>query len=471
MIKLQADEKKDDVITFEFEVQKRGAAVVYVDSITDKETLAENVIRPLSHFNGEFNVKSLSSAVELAATQACESEGELCSAVLDGKPCLLFDGLSDFFSVDLKKFDFRAVAEPPLQTVIKGPREGFNESIKTNLSLIRRRIKSPRLIIKNTVVGRLSQTAVSVAYVETLADGGLIDEVMKRLDEIDIDSVPDSSYIAKLMCQKKASLFKQVNTAEKPDVIAARLMEGRVAILVDGSPIVLTVPYLLIEDFQNPEDYYASTLRSNATRLVRLTAVTVSVLLPAFYVASQLFHLQFIPLNFLLTIVNSIKGIPMSPSFEMFFILLIFEILNEASIRMPKYAGMALSVVGALVLGDTAVRAGIVSSPAILIMSMSAISLYTVPELVETLSLIRIALLVIAGAVGVYGVILAIVALVIYLSSLESFSTPVLAPFSPLVPGDLKDTFYLGSLSEMAYRPKSIKIKNKRRYSPPKNAE
>ena len=246
-------------------------------------------------------------------------------------------------------------------------------------------------------------------------------------------------------------------------MVTARLTEGRIAVIVDGSPIVLTLPYLLIEDFQSPEDYYGTTTRAMLTRWVRVVAVVVSVLLPAIYVASQLFHLQFIPLNFLLTIINSIKGIPMSPSFEMFFTLIIFEILNEASIRMPKYAGMALSVVGALVLGETAVHAGIVSSPAILIMSLSAISLYTVPELVETLSVVRIVLLIFAGAAGGYGIVLAMDFIIVYLCGLENFGVPILAPMAPLVPGDLKDTLYIGYLREMEFRPNVFRPKNKRR--------
>jgi len=456
----------EDIIYFDFTVGNTEATVVYVDSITDKEVLGDQAIRPLSSFSKELTLEALTKSVKIASTKQGEEIKDLVADVLNGNPAFLVDGVKGYFSCDLKKFEVRAVAEPPLQTVIKGPREGFNESIKTNLSLLRRRIKTEHLIVKNTEVGRLSKTAVSVVYVRTIAEESLAEQIMEKLRKIDIDSVPDSSYIAKLLCTHKASIFKQINTAEKPDIVAARLMEGRIAIVVDGSPIVLTLPYLLIEDFQSPEDYYASTVRSNVTRWVRIAAVTFSVLLPALYVASQLFHLQFIPLNFLLTIVNSIKGIPMSPSFEMFFILLIFEILNEASIRMPKYAGMALSVVGALVLGDTAVRAGIVSSPAILIMSLSAISLYTVPELVETLSVIRLTLLIVAGAVGIYGVILVVMLLVIYLSTLENFSTPILAPFSPLVPGDLKDSFYLGYLSEMEYRPQSLKQKNKRRFRP-----
>ncbi len=456
----------DDVIYFDFTVGERAATVAYVDSICDKEMLGESALRPLSNFNDRFDLKTLSAAVEVANVKTGEDLDGFITDVLNGGASFAVEGVKGYFSCDLKKFEVRAVAEPPLQTVIKGPREGFNESIKTNLSLLRRRIKTEKMQVKMQEVGRTSKTAVAVIYVDSIADRHLADQIIEKINKIDIDSLPDSSYLAKLLCANKASIFKQVNTAEKPDVVAARLMEGRVAIAVDGSPIVLTLPYLLIEDFQNPEDYYGMTIRSNLTRWIRLAAVVFAVLLPAFYVASQLFHLQFIPLNFLLTIVNSIKGIPMSPSFEMFFILLIFEILNEASIRMPKYAGMALSVVGALVLGDTAVRAGIVSSPAILIMSLSAISLYTVPELVETLSTVRITLLIIAGAIGVYGVILAIMFMLIYLCSLENFGTPILAPFAPIVPGDLKDTFYMGFLSDMEFRPKSLSVKNKRRFLP-----
>lgn len=456
----------DDIKYFDFRIGGQDATVIYVDSITDKEMLGLNAIRPLSEYGGELVPKELAAAVEVPTTKTGTEMDDLIADVLGGEPAFVVDGMKGYFSCDLKKFEVRAVAEPPLQTVIKGPREGFNESIKTNISLIRRRLKTEHLKIKNLSVGKVSETAVAICYVDTIADQKLVEEITDKLEKISIDNVPDSSYIAKLLCTHKASLFKQMNAAEKPDVITARMAEGRVAIIVDGSPIVLTVPYLIIEDFQNPEDYYGMTARSNFTRWIRAAAVIFSVMLPAVYVAAQLYHLQFIPLNFLLTIVNSIKGIPMSPSFEMLFILLIFEILNEASVRMPKYAGMALSVVGALVLGDTAVQAGIVSSPAVLIMSLSAISLYTVPELVETFSVIRLILLVIAGAVGIYGVILSMVFIIAYLCSVESFGTPILAPFSPLVTEDMKDTFLIGYLPEMELRPMSLKQKNKRRFSP-----
>ncbi|MBQ7165291.1 MAG: spore germination protein [Clostridia bacterium] len=454
----------DDIIFFSFSVSGREAAVIYVDSITDKTTLGEQAIRPLSHFNGDFTPENLARAIEVANVKTGGETGEMTEEILSGNPAFLVQGVKGFFSCDLKKFEARSVSEPPLQTVIKGPREGFNESIKTNVSLLRRRIKNESLKIKNMTVGKVSQTAVSVVYISEIADEKLVKDVLDRIGKIDIDNVSDSSYIAKLICSREASVFKQLNTAEKPDVVVARIMEGRVAIIVDGSPIVLTLPYLLVEDFQNPEDYYMTTARALFTRWIRFAAVCIAVLLPAFYVASELFHLQFLPLNFLLTIINSIKGIPMAPSFEMFFVLVIFEVLNEASTRMPKYAGMALSVVGALVLGETAVQAGIVSTPAILIMSISAISLYTVPELVETMSLIRLIMLIVAGCAGGYGIIIATVFITAYLCSLENFGVSILAPYAPTVPADMKDSLYIAPLSEMDTRPLSIGQKNKRRF-------
>ncbi|MDY2842318.1 MAG: spore germination protein, partial [Candidatus Borkfalkiaceae bacterium] len=244
------------------------------------------------------------------------------------------------------------------------------------------------------------------------------------------------------------------------DILAARILEGRVAVLVDGSPIALTVPYLLIEDFQSPGDYYSSSYSATLARLIRLFAVCISILLPAFFVAAELFHLQLIPLSFLLTIVNSIKGIPLSPSYEMFFTLLIFEILNEASVRMPKYVGMVVSIVGGLVLGETAVTAGIISAPALMIIALSGICLYTVPELEQSFSVIRLLFLVIGGSFGGYGLILLSAAFLIYITSFENFSTPLAAPFSPLIVKDLKDGIYKGFFAEQNMRPLSIKNAN-----------
>ena len=451
----------DDVIFFELKVQHSSAVCIFFDHLQDKALLGKQVLEPISLMERKNSCKEILSNLTLPEGEILSTIQQCIEKITFGDTVLLIDGFSEGISVACKKHATRPVAEPPTSTILKGPREGFVESIQTNLSLIRQRIKSPDLVYKKFTIGQYSSTTVGVVYIDSIVDKKIVNMVIDKLKTIDVEGLSDSSYVAKCISSKKASLFKQVGSTEKPDILASKLLEGRVAIIVDGSPIVLTVPYLLLEDFQSSEDYYSNTYRANVSRFLRLIAVIVAILAPAFYVSAQLFHLQLIPLNFLLTIVNSIKGIPLSPSAEMFFTLLIFEILNEASIRMPRYVGIAMSVVGALVLGDTAVNAGIISTPTILIIALSGISLYTVPDLMESLSVLRIIYLFIAGTFGGYGILLLSAGLVIYLCSLESFGVSVCAPYSPLLLNDLQDGFVMSFFDNMKKRPLSLKSQNK----------
>lgn len=453
----------DDVIFFEFTAGSKNALAVYVDSITDKETLGLQVIFPLKNANVSQSVKKLAKTITCANVKTVTEIKEAANEVLNGSTVILIDGKASGFAADVKKFDVRAIAEPPTELAIRGPRNGFIESIKTNLSLVRRYLKTTALKIETTEIGKYSSTTVAIMSIDGITDPSLVKKVKEKLKSVKIDGVPDSSYVSKILYERKNSLFKQVGSTERPDVLIERMLEGRIGILVDGSPFALTLPYLLIEDFQTAEDYYISHYRANLVRALRVLAIFLSVFLPGLFVAAQLFHLQLIPLNFLLTIVNSIKGIPLSPSLEMFFLLLIFEILNETSIRMPKYVGMALAVVGALVLGETAVNAGLVSTPAVLIMAMSGISIYTVPELTETTSLLRFIVLLIAGSVGGYGIVLIEAFLTCYLCATENYGVPYVAPYSPLILNDLQDGIYMSDVTSMPFRPQALNAKNKRR--------
>lgn len=453
----------DDVIFFEFTAGSKNALAVYVDSITDKETLGLQVIFPLKNANVSQSVKKLAKTITCANVKTVTEIKEAANEVLNGSTVILIDGKAGGFAADLKKFDVRAIAEPPTELAIRGPRNGFIESIKTNLSLVRRYLKTTALKIETTEIGKYSSTTVAIMSIDGITDPSLVKKIKNKLENVKIDGIPDSSYVSKILYERKNSLFKQVGSTERPDVLIERMLEGRIGILVDGSPFALTLPYLLIEDFQTAEDYYISHYRANLVRALRVLAIFLSVFLPGLFVAAQLFHLQLIPLNFLLTIVNSIKGIPLSPSLEMFFLLLIFEILNETSIRMPKYVGMALAVVGALVLGETAVNAGLVSTPAVLIMAMSGISIYTVPELTETTSILRFIVLLIAGSIGGYGIVLTEAFLTCYLCATENYGVPYVAPYSPLILNDLQDGIYMSDVTSMPFRPQALNAKNKRR--------
>lgn len=457
----------DDIEFMNLSVSDKDAVMIFLKDTTDKNALGDLVLRPIEKLK-EVNERSLDDCFLSPEKTTVENFHQTIDEVVDGNAVLLVDGIEKAFCFGLKKFPQRAITEPPTSAVIKGPREGFVESLPVNVSLMRRRIKSPHLKFENMVIGRYSKTPICICYIDGIADKKLVKQLKSKLEKIDTDAILDSSYISKFLGEHKASIFKQIGNTEKPDILSAKILEGRVAVFVDGSPIVLTVPYLLMEDFQSPSDYYNSSYSATLARILRLVSVILSVLLPAYYVSAELFHLQLIPLSFLLTIVNSLKGIPLSPSFEMFFTLLIFEILNEASVRMPKYVGMVVSIVGGLVLGETAVTAGIISAPTLMIIALSGICLYTVPELEQTFSIIRFIMLMIAGSFGGFGLIVALAVLIIYLVSFETFKTPLIAPFSPLITKDLKDTFYKGLLIEQQMRPLSLKNKNKRRMNPKK---
>ncbi len=458
----------DDIVFFDFELGKTSALCVYVDSITDKELLGLEVLAPLKKLCSEksatkTNISHLAKAITLANVKTESKITDATNDILSGNAMIFIDGKNKAISVDLKKFEVRAISEPPTGLAVRGPRNGFTESIKSNLSLVRRYLKSPDLKVETFEKGRYTKTSIAFMYIDGISRPEIIDKIRKKIQEIDIDGIPDSSYVSKLLNERKTSLFKQVGSTERPDVLIERMLEGRAGIIVDGSPFALTLPYLLIEDFQAAEDYYISEYRANLVRALRVVAMIFSILLPSVFVAAQLFHLQIIPLNFLLTIVNGIKEIPFSPSLEMFFVLLIFELLNETSVRMPKYVGMALAVVGALVLGETAVNAGIVSTPAILIMALSGISIYAIPELVETTSVLRFIYLIVAGSLGGYGLILITAFLIIYLCSADNYGAPYLAPYSPVLLNDFQDGLYMNNVIGMVKRPEALGAKNKTR--------
>ena len=445
----------EDILTFAFQTQAGVAfTCVFVDAITDKELLGEQVVRPLLHYEGTPELRQETSFELLA--------GE----ILAGNPVVLWEGADQGIIAGTKKVFVRAIAEPPTDVTIKGPREGFIEDVKINVSLVRRRLKTPELKVEMIKVGRRSQTFVAVCYLEGTTPQKLVDAVKEKLEKIDIDFIPDSSYLTHFLAARPNSLMKQVGTTEKPDIFCAKIAEGRVGLLVDGSPIALTAPYLLVEDFQASEDYYVPAARATFTRILRIFALIVAIYLPAIYIAAQLFKLQLFPIKLLLTISGSIRDIPLSPSLEMLLVLLVLEVLNEASIRMPKYVGMALSVVGALVLGETAVNAGFVSTPAIIIIAFSGIGLYAVPNLIEQTSVVRLAMLLVAGSVGTYGIILLTAFLILYIVTADSFGTPVLAPFSPVVPQDLRDSLVKYNLGSLPKRPIALKSKNRRRLKP-----
>ena len=476
-----------DILTYKFETKDGVAcAILYADGMVNKQLLGELVARPLTKITlkrnqnegGRYEAnEDLDELKEFIKTTLLFPElkeetsfSKILGEVLDGNSFLLVDGVKVGFIIGAKLLPVRSIVEPPSDVAIKGPREGFIEDIKTNMALVRKRLKCTELRFEQFKIGRRSNTNVVVCYLDGISAQEILQKIKDKLQKIDIDCIVDSSYVADFLAPRKNSVFKQVGTTEKPDVFSAKIAEGRVGILVDGSPIALTLPFILTEDLQSSEDYFISPFMATVYRVIRLTALFVALLLPALYVTAQIFKMQLLPLGLMLTIAGSVQGLPLSPSLEIFVVLLLLEILKEASIRMPKYVGMSLSVVGALVLGEAAVSAGFLSTPAIIVVAVSGICLYTVPNFVETGSILRWIFLLVAGSVGVFGIVLFVAFLLYYLVGADGFGVPLLAPFSPLSPDNLQDSVVKYPIEELPKRPSVFRSKNKTRYRPSKSS-
>lgn len=466
----------EDILSYEFETEdKTSCAIVYADGIVNKQLLGDLIARPLSRLSLKNEGGRYESTLEIIKKTALFPElkekkklEDASKEVLDGNALLLIDGICVGLIVGTKLLPVRTIMEPPTDIAVKGPREGFIEDIKTNMSLVRKRLKSPDLRFESVRIGKRSDTMVAVCWLEGTGNEEVKRLLLQKLKTIEIDCVPDSSYIAAFLSPRKHGLFHALGKTEKPDIFSAKLCEGRIGILVDGSPIALTAPFLLTEDLQSSEDYFISPFMATIFRFLRLLSVFVALLLPAFYVSAQLFKLQLLPLGLTLTIASSVRDIPLSPSLEMFVVLFLLEVLKEASIRMPKYVGMSLSVVGALVLGETAVSAGFLSTPAIIIVAFSGICLYTVPNFVETGSVLRWLFLIVAGSVGPFGIVLLGAFVLYYLISSDSFGAPILAPFSPLAVHDLRDTVVKYDMLSLKERPKTLGSENATRIRLPR---
>ncbi|MCL2570308.1 MAG: spore germination protein [Firmicutes bacterium] len=451
---------------------KIPAVAFFIDTIAGGGRVALEIINPLSRLqdakgkeNLDFITKAISSTCFFEIKEKYE---DIITELLNGKTIVIVEGhTKKYISCDTTVMPGRGVAEPPTNSVVMGPREGFTENLVVNIGLIRKRLKTPDLTLVNHKVGQYSQTNVSIMYIKSIADDDIVKNVEDHIKSINIDGILDSFYIMQYLQSEAFNIFRQVGSSEKPDVIASKLLEGRVIIIVDGSPIVLSVPYILLEDLQAADDYYNNNTIVSVRRFIRLLGAVFAITIPGLYISLQLYHYNILPLNTLFLVTNSIENTPFSPLLEVLIVLILFEIMYEASLRMPRHLGAATSLVAALVLGGAAVEAGLLSSPAVLVSALSMIMMYILPNLAPQISLLRFVFTIIAGILGLYGLIMAGILLVIYLASLDNFGTPLLAPFAPYCPTDSQDAIIMKNIRDRTKRPTSFPNKNKTRAKNP----
>ena len=451
-----------DVVDRVLKLEDISVGFIYLKSFTDNLIFSTAIYQPISSYEGKLDFDVIKKLVQANDIKEIKKE-EIVDNILKGGVVILTNNSNKILSVDIQKFNARAPSEPPTTPVIQGPREGFTEDIKTNIGLLRKRFYSADLVLKNLTVGKRTQTQIIIAYLDSVVDKRIVKEIEKKLKKIDIDGVVDSYYLIPFLIDRPNSLFKQVGNTEKPDIVCAKLLEGRVAIMVDNTPMVLTVPFVLLEELQNTNDYYTNYIYSTLLRFVRLIGSLFAILGPGIYIALQLFHYNILPLKYLITIADSTQQIPFTPFIEILFISLLFQILYEVSLRLPSYLGLATSIVGALILGDTGVKAGLISPPAVIVVAIAKIALYTIPEQSAQITVLQFIFLLIGASVGLLGIIGGSIYFIGYLNSIENYRTPYLAPFSPFILRDNKDGIVKVSLTSMKERPLSFETNNKRR--------
>ncbi|SCH07221.1 Bacillus/Clostridium GerA spore germination protein [uncultured Ruminococcus sp.] len=366
---------------------------------------------------------------------------DLFKMMMSGFLIVLIDGVDHAISMGAQGFQFRSISEPSGEINIRGSREGFTEPIKINMSMIRRRVKSEALHFEMLKVGNTGQTDVCLAYLDDVASPKLLKNIKYQLSKIDFSLILNSGYIQPFLESVQGSFFSDVGYTERPDTVCAKIYEGRVAVLVDGTPFALIVPYLFSENFQSIDDYNHKPYYATAVRFLKYISFAVTILLPGLYVAIGTFHPELFPPALLFNIVSSQETTPFPMVIEALVIHFIYEVMREAGLRLPRPVGHAISIVGSLVIGDAAVTAGLIGSPMVMVVALTAISSFVVPSLQEPAAVLKFGFIIIGGTMGLYGIALGAAVVLVNASALTAFGVPYLSPIAPFSLYAMRDTF------------------------------
>jgi len=450
-----------------------NCAVIYIEGLCDKEAINIAIIKPLVQYNHPDDASEEAQPSDLLTTiceeiiintkvEQSDSWNQILDNLFSGDTLLLVDGLNKAIILGTRKWLDRGVQEASTEQTVRGPKDSFSETVKTNMMLLRRRIKSHKLQMEYMKIGTLTQTDIIITYINGIVNPKLVGEVRKRMGRIETDSVLSTSAIEEFIEDSTFAVLPLMLQTERPDKAAAHLLEGGVSILVDGSPLVILLPVTFWQFLYSPEDYNERVYTNFLFRTLRLVSIVMAFSLPSFYIAVSTFHHEMIPIGLLEVFVSGRRNIPFPIMIEVIIMELILEIIREAGVRLPRNVGQAISIVGALVLGQAAIQAKLASPATVTVVAMTAIANFTIPSFSAALAIryMRFVLLIISGLLGVFGFITAIFILLIHLCSLRSFGTPFMAPFAPAIPADFKDSQIRMPVWMMSKRPKMFGAKD-----------
>lgn len=475
----QALGKSDDLVFRRFCIggqEEFRAALVFIDGLTDTIATDQFILKStmLEVRNTETNepirhqeLDQLIKKYGLPINEVAEADNltKTIRSILSGDSVLFLDQCDKALLLNTKGWEKRGIDEPRTESVVRGPRDGFTETLRTNSAQIRRRMKDPDLRVINMTVGKRSNTDVAVMYIEGIAHPDIVNEVIRRIKAIEVDAALESGYIEQWIEDSHWSPFPLIQNTERPDKATANLLEGKVIVLCDGTPFALITPAVFTQFYHSPEDYYERFLIGTLIRFIRIISMAMALLLPSLYIAFSSFHPEMIPSRLVIAMAAGRSTVPFPSIIEAFLMEVTMEILREASVRLPGPIGPTIGIVGALVVGQAAVQAGIVSPIMVIVVALTTIGSFAAPSYSAAIALrmLRFPVMIVAAMFGLYGIMLILILIIMHLCSLKSFGVPYLAPVTPSRIGDLKDTIVRAPFFWMAKRPAIFKPKDKKR--------
>lgn len=436
------------------------ASLISIDGLVDEAVIRESILRPLHSIMLEElpdqQLDLLREHIHVKGITRTDRFDEALIEVLKARILLLVDEYTKGLLIEAEDYNVRAIEEPSNELTVRGSGEGFIESLAVNMTMIRRRVIHPNLRFIDFELGELTKTSVVVCYLEGIADPKIVNLIHQRLNSIHIDSINNDGDIEELIEDHPYSIFPTVGNTERPDKAANLLIEGRVVVLINGSPFALYGPMLFLENFSNIEDYISRPYYSSLLRLIRFLAFLLCIYGPALYLTALNFEQNLIPSDLVVPIMQARELVPFPLLIELLIAVVMFEIVREAGVRLPKQIGSALSIVGALILGEVAVTAGLIGSPTIVVISISYIASFIITPVVDVAALLRILFLIASSLFGSYGIVMLSLALINHMVSLTSFGVWYMAPFSPFYYKDWKDLFIRLPIRLLKFRPQSI---------------
>lgn len=454
-----------DFLTREIEIQSVKVTFVMIEGMVNIQTVSEMIIEPLLNHKFTKNTEgaTIYDFIHKKSVMAVDQSDvydidQVFRFIMSGFVVILIDSLDKAISLGVQGFSFRAISEPASEINERGSREGFTEPLRINMTMVRRRIKSPKLKFELMTIGKTSKTDICLMYMTDRVSSQLLRNIKHKLNNMNLDIALSCGYLQPFLEGKPFSLFSDVGVTERPDVLCAKINEGRIGIVVDGTPYTLITPYLFSENFQTIDDYSHKAYYATFIRLLKYFSFILTILLPGLYVAIGTFHTELLPSSLLFNIAASEDITPFPLFVEALIIHFLYEIMREAGLRLPRPVGHAVSIVGGLVIGDASVTAGLIGAPMVLIVALTAITSFVVPSLYEPIAILRFAFILVGGFFGLYGITLLSMAILVNICSLNSMGMPYMSPISPFSLTGMRDTFIRLSFKKIGG--KNIKLQN-----------